>query len=359
MTKSEFLDGLCRGLRFHADPSEIQRMVDFYSQSIDDRVEDGMTEEEAVAAMGDIDYIVSEAKNAWEREASGSAHKAGVEKLVFRSSEVQSLSINDTSGDVRVLPSPDGDIHVEYENTSKWRYEAELVGSELTIRRVRTGSADGSVDVNVFGKKFSVTLPNMGGLFESNMRLTVKLPAGTCINTSVNIASGSVKVSDTNVRALYVKSASGDISVENVTGEGKVSLITASGDIDVSSLTSPELTASTVSGDVDMKGLNCAAFGVKTVSGDMELSDINCTQRVNLYSVSGDTDIKLAIPCAELNAETVSGDVSVELPGFESLYTVNVRTRSGDANINGAACAGPNTVSVRSVSGDVDIDFSR
>ncbi len=359
MTKSEFLDGLCRGLRFHADSDEIQHMVDFYSQSIDDRVEEGISEEEAVAAMGDLDYIISEAKNAWDRESPGSARKAGVEKLAFRSSEVQSLSINDTSGDVRVLPSPDGDIHVEYVNSAQWRYEAELVGAELSVRRVRTGSGDGSVDFNVFGKKFSVTLPNMGGLFESSLRLTVMLPAGTCINTSVNIASGSVEVSDICVRALYVKSASGDISVENVTGEGKVSLITASGDIEVERLTSPELTVSTVSGDVDVNGLNCASFGVKTVSGDMDLLEINATRRVNLYSVSGDTDINLAIPCAELSAESVSGDVSIELPGFESLYTVNVRTRSGDTNINGAACAGPNTVSVRSVSGDVDIDFSR
>ena len=358
MTKSEFLDGLCRGLRFHADPNEIQRMVDFYSQSIDDRVEDGMTEEEAVAAMGDLEHIISEAKSAWERESSGSY--TGAEKLVFRASDVLSLSVNDTSGDVRILPSPDGDIHVEYENSPQWRYDVGLTGTELSVRRVRTGANDSNVDFSVFGKKFSIPIPRMDGLFESSLRLTIKLPAaGTCINTSVNIAGGSVKVSDTRVRTLFVKSASGDISVENVTGEGKISLITASGDIDIASLTSPELTASTVSGDVDIEGLNCAAFGVKTVSGDMELTGINATQRSSLYSVSGDTGLRLAIPCAELSVESVSGDVDIDLPGFESLYTVNVRTRSGDTNINGAACAGPNTVSVRSVSGDVDIDFSR
>lgn len=39
-------------------PEEIRRARDFYIQAIDDRVEDGQTEEEAVAALGDMDEIV-------------------------------------------------------------------------------------------------------------------------------------------------------------------------------------------------------------------------------------------------------------------------------------------------------------
>ena len=59
MTKSEFLTAL--GARLSAlSPEDKQRSLDYYGEMIDDRIEDGVAEEEAVAAIGAIDDIVSE-----------------------------------------------------------------------------------------------------------------------------------------------------------------------------------------------------------------------------------------------------------------------------------------------------------
>ena len=56
MEKYEFLTELCA--RLWALPEEdAKRSVDYYSEMIDDRMEDGMTEEAAVAAIGDVDEI--------------------------------------------------------------------------------------------------------------------------------------------------------------------------------------------------------------------------------------------------------------------------------------------------------------
>jgi len=57
MRKQEFLDALARGL---ADvPQEgIAERLNFYSEMIDDRVEEGLSEEDAVAAMGSVDEII-------------------------------------------------------------------------------------------------------------------------------------------------------------------------------------------------------------------------------------------------------------------------------------------------------------
>ena len=57
MDKQAFLDALRRRLG-DLPQSEIEKSVAFYSESIDDRVEDGMTEAEAVAALGSVDEIV-------------------------------------------------------------------------------------------------------------------------------------------------------------------------------------------------------------------------------------------------------------------------------------------------------------
>lgn len=57
MNKFEFLSLLRE--RLSCLPKEdIEKSVDYYNEIIDDRIEDGLTEDEAVAALGDIDEIV-------------------------------------------------------------------------------------------------------------------------------------------------------------------------------------------------------------------------------------------------------------------------------------------------------------
>ena len=59
MTKREFFAQLREKLS-GAPQGEIEDRLIFYGEMIDDRIEEGMSEEDAVAAVGDIDSIVSE-----------------------------------------------------------------------------------------------------------------------------------------------------------------------------------------------------------------------------------------------------------------------------------------------------------
>ncbi len=59
MTKSEFLSAL--RLRLYGLPKdEIDERIDFYAEAIDDRIEEGLSEEDAVGEMGSLDGIVFE-----------------------------------------------------------------------------------------------------------------------------------------------------------------------------------------------------------------------------------------------------------------------------------------------------------
>lgn len=59
MNKAEFLDALCE--RFSGFYNEdVVKSLDYYSEIIDDYIEDGLTEEEAVKSLGSIDEIVSQ-----------------------------------------------------------------------------------------------------------------------------------------------------------------------------------------------------------------------------------------------------------------------------------------------------------
>ena len=57
--KDVFLSELKKGLEGFAE-EDIQKFVDFYAEMIDDRIEDGKTEEEAVADLGDVNEITQQ-----------------------------------------------------------------------------------------------------------------------------------------------------------------------------------------------------------------------------------------------------------------------------------------------------------
>ena len=60
MNKREFLNELRKGLSSLSE-TEIEERIIFYSEMIDDRIEEGLTEEEAVAAIGSVYEIIGQA----------------------------------------------------------------------------------------------------------------------------------------------------------------------------------------------------------------------------------------------------------------------------------------------------------
>ncbi len=59
MNKTEFLDALRKALS-GLPKDEVEARIEFYSEMIDDRIEDGLREEEAVSDIGSIDEIVDQ-----------------------------------------------------------------------------------------------------------------------------------------------------------------------------------------------------------------------------------------------------------------------------------------------------------
>ena len=59
MNKQEFLNELQKRL-FSLEQSDIDKYKDYYSEMIDDRIEDGLSEEEAVFDLGEIENIISQ-----------------------------------------------------------------------------------------------------------------------------------------------------------------------------------------------------------------------------------------------------------------------------------------------------------
>lgn len=90
MTKSDFLD-ILRERISHLPKGEVAKTVVFYSEMIDDRMEDGMDEESAVEALGTVDSIVEEVcagigteeENTKKETAAQPSKKSATWKLVL------------------------------------------------------------------------------------------------------------------------------------------------------------------------------------------------------------------------------------------------------------------------------------
>lgn len=59
MNKKEFLSALEKGLSF-LPQEELEERLAFYTEMIDDRIEEGFSEEDAVADVGDVDSIIAQ-----------------------------------------------------------------------------------------------------------------------------------------------------------------------------------------------------------------------------------------------------------------------------------------------------------
>ena len=360
MKKAEFLDELCRGLRFHSDPEEIMKVVSFYDQAIEDRMEDGMSEEEAVDAVGSIDDIIREVKGTWEQGPSPAGaskrEEPGQVTRQFDPAVCDKFEIFDSSGDVYIAPSPDGLVHFEYTVSEAWRYEISE-GPTVTVRRVQNADAGEKSDIEFFGMRFKLPKINLNGLFSEVMELRVLVPEDKAVSVSINAASGDVHAEGAKVKSLSVKLASGDVELRDTAAEVKMSLLTASGDIDIKNAETPELTVGTASGDVEADSVSCGSLAVRTASGDITLEETRAAGKLSLTSVSGDIDVSLTSPCRAVSADSVSGDVTLELSGGAELYTVVTRTNTGDVSVDGEASFGENSVKVKTLSGDIDVKF--
>ncbi|TWD80329.1 putative adhesin [Kribbella amoyensis] len=154
----------------------------------------------------------------------------------------------------------------------------------------------------------------------------ITVPRGT----KVTGENGSGDLEFYGVGSVDARSQSGDVLVEDVTGDVKVEL--TSGDLSIDRVTGKVELEST-SGDVEATRLKGGPVTAKTTSGDV---------KVELDEA------------ADVTAEGRSGDVEITAPAGS--YRTETSTRSGDVeNAFGQTSDGTRLLKATTVSGDVEL----
>lgn len=342
MNKNEYLKRLEKALS-GVSKEERERTLSYYSELIDDRVEEGVDElrvvselesPEAVASRLMAEGVIRKAgprggRNTGlivgvsiavlllvaiivvpivsfmhydrNRDASaqgGESDAAQAEEVVKDYPIGTKFNFELVQVDLDILPSKDESFHLHYKSDERFQLKIREEGDTVTL-----WEKDRKQIVNF-------------GFVETNRKALLYVPADAEAIVDFYSVSGDLSVRDLDLERLAISMVSGNASLVNVSAY-------------------EELAVDTTSGDVRMKGCTLGAIEVNVVSGDMELD--------NTYFES-------------LSFNSVSGDLEGDLVGSPEDYDVEFDSMSGDNSLRNIQ-GGSIEISFNSVSGDLDLDF--
>jgi len=200
--------------------------------------------------------------------------------------------------------------------------------------------------------------------FSDNLRLDVTIPESWINKLDIRSASGNISAQTLSGSDVALKSSSGDIKIQYITGyyiaaetvsgnidAGKLSgekgfIKSSSGDLNIKeAVFSDKLEVNTVSGKCHIDKLECKEGRLAAGSGDIETKDV-VAEKVKSETVSGSIKIKMRNGSADLNV--TSGNIRAEFE--ENFELINAKSASG--NINLALPSGSEfTMNVKTVTG--------
>lgn len=383
MNKEQFLSELSRRLD-GLNGNDLYRTLEYYAEMIDDRVEDGMSEEAAVAALGDLEAIAREimqdapARESAKREESDEADEP--ERQVF-TGELRRIRLDSRDADfvVRGEELPEGtccvvenaqDMLCRMEDGALTVSDSENDGGHIRFD-TDSGKGRGSFWFSADSERGVRGLLNR--IFSMHtvqgQPVTVLVPEHVRCEMEIHSKSGDVQLEnfalDGSIRA---DSFSGDLSAAHVSATGELSMKSTSGDVELSECRALRLTlkstsgdiqlrsvesetgtsAASVSGDVTVQGANLVdELTCQTASGDVRLCGANA-ERISTSSSSGDVAVQNTLSRTDMELCSVSGDVTVS--DSEAQGALKARSTSGDVRLRSAAGA---SLSLESRSGDI------
>ena len=387
MNKQAFLNEL-RNLTGALNEGERSKLLEYYEEMIDDRVEEGIAEEEAVAAMGSPADIAREFAPAAKQDTAKGDSQA-VDAL-------RSLRVKVANADVKVVCEPlDNGAAAQLRFSDPERFEWHMDGDALVVLERQPEDRHLGLEFGLRWLKQMITEPGLrvtialsealadaldfegGG---SDLRLEgvsfakaqlvtasgdIVLKGVNCeggIGIDIRTHSGDVTLADVRSSNLIAHAASGDISAQGLTLSGRLRLQSSSGDIELRGSEGDALSIATASGDIEADRCRFGAATVHAASGDVRLDEVETDPQLTVETASGDIDLTRCI-ARETRVNTASGDVDIRLEPLPCGYDIAANTVSGDIHF-GDGCVGSSgearpRIAVKTVSGDVEARLAR
>lgn len=292
MTKERFLGNLEYALHFMPD-AEREATLNFYSEMIDDRMEDGLTEEEAVDQMEkpeEIEQRLRRTQEAQSDEADGSReNKNGADENVdknddwetrsvtYPAASISDISIRSDNLPVHLYRSEDDTVRMTYFTCAEDPYTLTLENGHMLLTHPGFSARSGR---DLF-ESISDLMNNLSQAF-SGTRYSIK--AGAYIDLSVPAGFGG---------AVFIATSNARVRVEHASCHAGVTVRSSNGRITVDD------------SDADF-------FDLQTFNARVSVNDVKTRANVLMRSTNGRLEIKDSVLFGMLDAATSNGTISVD-----------------------------------------------
>ena len=378
MNKEQFL-AVLRARLSRMPQADLERTLQYYREMIDDRIEDGMPEADAVADVGDPAELAAAilhlpAKQtalrtarrpaAQEKTGSMSAGKkaalivcailliaagAGLivtslnrsrwsvteKEYMFAGVEISALELESGAADVELLHASDSICRVVCNEDSARNYKVWLNEGTLHVERVsrwslfRVSLTEDYVRINLPEREYA-------SLWIKSSSGGVSIPEGFRFRVaSVSSSSGGIGFAADVTETLFLHASSGGIAVSGGS-PSRMEVSASSGGIVLSSMTPGSIAVDLSSGALRLEAVRCGELSAESSSGSIRLSDVIAERKIALQCSSGSVRLD-DCDASELRIKCSSGSVSGHLltPKIYNASSSSGSVRVPKGNIGG------------------------
>ncbi len=350
MNKEQFLASL-RARLIGLPQADLERTLQYYREMIDDRIEEGMSEYQAVADVGNpaelaAAILYKPVKQTALRGREGMSHgkrvalticavvlaicgallvgngtihavaafsggSGAAKEYTFANSGITALEIESGAADVKLLPAADGVCRVQCAESATRKYKVWLNEGTLHVERQNKWSL---FPISLKEDSLNIYLPEREyhSLWIKSSSGGISVPADFRFGVAiVGASSGGIGFAAEVTEEMNLQATSGGIAVSGAS-PSYLFVSTSSGGIAMADMRPGSVSISASSGGVRLDNLRCSDLSAKLSSGSIRFSDVIAGGPMTLTCTSG--SIKLDdCDAAELRINCTSGSVSGHL----------------------------------------------
>ncbi len=313
MTKVEFFTQLEQAIT-HLPQDTREDILRYFTEQFEDLTEEGLTEAEAVAALGDFreafDSLQAETA-APQEEAPETASRT--ERRTFTAAHLPPcIRLTEKNCGVEILPSPDGRLWVEYSIT---RF------IEVTV----------SCDANCFTYT-AREIPRFFGIHIQNRKPTrLYLPHGYLPAMEIQTSNAPIRAADISCADALFHTQNSSILLANLTADD-LTVKTCNSPAKAEHITAKKLTVKTANGKIIAEHLTVPTVTLTTSNGKISLENAD-VQHVTLSTFNAGINAILPGTAADYGISTVTSTAVRSVQTAGASRSLNAKTFNGKLNI--------------------------
>lgn len=315
MNKSEFLYELRNRIR-SLPTDEAERAIAYFEEIINDRIDEGMTEEAAVISLGSIESIAAEL----------SAEHPADEPGGYGEDEVREIVVEDTNCAVILRTEPGTQVLIDYTENEKKHYKISLVDGRLIVR--------GIAEVGIFN-----IIRLWPGMMQTELVVTVPQEF---------------------VGAITLRTRNANITAADAVIDGDLTMKTTNATITATELSvKGSLALQTSNGRVNIENVDATSIHTKTTNGRIEVAHVNVSSVLTLETSNASVAVHDVEAAESIFLRTTNGKISGDLRGDLRDYSVRSRTSNGRNSLPTELPGGQKLLEAYTSNAAIDIKFGR